>query len=197
MNNLIIDAARDKIFFTIMADNKSYTSEFINNRENFDKLTILIVKFLENHELNIKNIDNIFVNQGPGKFSGVRASLATAKALSFVNKIDLYGFNSNKIIYVNYVEIIDLERKSFPILSTDIDFQKKVVNVSGSSIEEIVKNFQNKQVAYIGITEKNSFSNTLLEEIYAEKNSDFKKIYDSNDIHKKFKIKIFQIDTNE
>ena len=72
-----------------------------------------------------------------------------------------------------------------------------MVNVSGSSIEEIVKNFQNKQVAYIGITEKNSFSNTLLEEIYAEKNSDFKKIYDSNDIHKKFKIKIFQIDTNE
>ena len=60
MNNLIIDAASDKIFFTIMADNKSYTSEFINNRENFDKLTILIVKFLENHELNIKNIDNIY-----------------------------------------------------------------------------------------------------------------------------------------
>ena len=54
MNNLIIDAASDKIFFTIMADNKSYTSEFINNRENFDKLTILIEKFLENHQLDIK-----------------------------------------------------------------------------------------------------------------------------------------------
>ena len=115
MNNLIIDAASDKIFFTIMADNKSYTSEFINNRENFDKLTILIVKFLENHELNIKNIDNIFVNQGPGKFSGVRASLATAKALSFVNKIDLYGFNSNQIIDGNYVEIMNLFNKGLLI----------------------------------------------------------------------------------
>ena len=115
MNNLIIDAASDKIFFTIMADNKSYTSEFINNRENFDKLSVLIVKFLENHELNIKNIDNIFVNQGPGKFSGVRASLATAKALSFVNKIDLYGFNSNQIIDRNYVEIIDLFNKGLLI----------------------------------------------------------------------------------
>ena len=115
MNNLIIDAANEKIFFMIIADNKSYTSEFINNRENFDKLTILIVKFLENHELNIKNIDNIFVNQGPGKFSGVRASLATAKALSFVNKIDLYGFNSNQIIGRNYVEIIDLFNKGLLI----------------------------------------------------------------------------------
>ena len=111
MNNLIIDAANDKIFFTIIADNKSYTSEFSNNRENFDKLTILIVKFLENHDLKIKNLSNIFVNQGPGKFSGIRASLATAKAISFVNKIDLYGFNSGQVNNQNYAKIIDLFKK--------------------------------------------------------------------------------------
>ena len=111
MNNLIIDAANDKIFFMIIADNKSYSSEFSNNRENFDKLTILIIKFLENHHLNIKNLSNIFVNQGPGKFSGIRASLATAKAISFVNKIDLYGFNSDQVINQNYAKIIDLFNK--------------------------------------------------------------------------------------
>ena len=111
MNNLIIDAANDKIFFMIIAGNKSYTSEFSNNRENFDKLTILIVKFLENHSLNIKNLNNIFVNQGPGKFSGIRVSLATAKAISFANKIDLYGFNSDQVIDQNYIKIIDLFKK--------------------------------------------------------------------------------------
>ena len=111
MNNLIIDAANDKIFFMIIADNKSYTSEFSNNRENFDKLTILIVKFLENHSLNIKNLNNIFVNQGPGKFSGIRVSLATAKAISFANKIDLYGFNTDQVIDQNYIKIIDLFKK--------------------------------------------------------------------------------------
>ena len=111
MNNLIIDAANDKIFFMIIAGNKSYTSEIINNRENFDKLTILILKFLKNHQLSIKSISNIFVNQGPGKFSGIRASLATAKALSFVNKVDLYGFNSEQIIDKNYKKIIELFNK--------------------------------------------------------------------------------------
>ncbi len=111
MNNLIIDAANDKIFFKIIADKKSYTSEIVNNRENFDKLTLLIVKFLENNHLNINKINNIFVNQGPGKFSGIRASLATAKALSFVNKIDLNGFNSDKIINKNYTKVIDLFNK--------------------------------------------------------------------------------------
>ena len=111
MNNLIIDAAKDKIFFVIISDAKSYTSEIINNRENFDKLTILILKFLENHQLSIKNLNNIFVNQGPGKFSGIRASLATAKALSFVNKVNLYGFSSDQIIDQNYNRIIELFNK--------------------------------------------------------------------------------------
>ena len=115
MNNLIIDAANEKIFFMIIADNKSYTSEFSNNRENFDKLTILLLKFLEKNDLNIKNISNIFVNQGPGKFSGIRASLATAKGISFANKIDLYGFNSDQAINQNYVEIIELFNKGLLI----------------------------------------------------------------------------------
>ena len=111
MNNLIIDAANDTIFFTIMADNKSYTSEFSNNRENFDKLAVLVVKFLENHQINIKNLKNIFINTGPGKFSGIRASIAIAKALSFTNEINLYEFRSHQVINQNYTEIIDLFNK--------------------------------------------------------------------------------------
>ena len=111
MNNLVIDAANEKIFFTVITDNESYTSEFTNNRENFDKIAILFLNFLENHGLNFKKINNIFVNQGPGKFSGIRASLAMAKALSFSNKIDLYGFNSDQVINRNYEEIIELFNK--------------------------------------------------------------------------------------
>ena len=111
MKNLIIDAANDKIFFIIIADNKSYTSEFVNNRENFDKLTILIIKFLEKHDLNIKSLSNILINLGPGKFSGIRASLAASKAFSLANKIDLYGFSSDQVIDQNYAKIIDLFNK--------------------------------------------------------------------------------------
>ena len=111
MNNLIIDAANDKIFFKIIADKKSYTSEIVNNRENFDKLTLLIVKFLENNHLNINKINNIFVNQGPGKFSGIRSSIATAKAICITNKLNLYAFNSNQIKDNNYNKILDLYNK--------------------------------------------------------------------------------------
>ena len=111
MINLIIDAANDKIFFKIIADKKSYTSEISNNRENFDKLTLLIFKFLKDNHLNIDKINNIFVNQGPGKFSGIRSSIATAKAICVTNKLNLYAFNSNQIKDNNYNKIVDLYNK--------------------------------------------------------------------------------------
>ncbi len=108
MVNVIIDAANDKIFFKIIDKNKSYTSEYINNRENFDKLIILLFKFFNENKLKINDINNIFVNQGPGKFSSIRASLSVAKGLSFAKKINIYGFNSNQITNKNYYKIIEM-----------------------------------------------------------------------------------------
>tara|TARA_Y100001970_G_scaffold272382_1_gene369032 strand:- start:391 stop:768 length:378 start_codon:yes stop_codon:yes gene_type:complete len=108
MNNLIIDAANDKILFKIIAENKSYTSEIPNDRENFDKFAQLLFNFFEEKNIKIKDVKNIFINQGPGKFSGIRTSISVAKALSVTNNIDLYGFSSNQLIKKDYKEILDL-----------------------------------------------------------------------------------------
>ena len=108
MNNLIIDAADEKIFFKIIINNKSYISDYPNSRENFDKFVILLFKFLKENKIEIHEINNVFVNQGPGKFSGIRSSISIAKALSFNNKLNLYGFNSEHIKDKNYDNIINL-----------------------------------------------------------------------------------------
>ena len=115
MNNLIIDAAADKIFFKVIKDNESYTSDYPNSRENFDKFVTLLFNFLKKNKVNIKEINNIFVNQGPGKFSGIRTSISTAKALSLTNKLNLYGFNSEHVKNQNYDKIIDLFNKGLLI----------------------------------------------------------------------------------
>ena len=115
MKNLIIDAAADKIFFKVINDNESYTSDYPNCRENFDKFVTLLFNFLKKNKINIKEINNIFVNQGPGKFSGIRTSISTAKALSFANKLNLYGFDSELVKNQNYDKIIDLFNKGLLI----------------------------------------------------------------------------------
>ena len=61
--------------------------------------------------MKINDINNIFVNQGPGKFSGIRSSIAVAKALSITNNLDLYGFNSNQVEKKNYKKILNLYEK--------------------------------------------------------------------------------------
>jgi tRNA A37 threonylcarbamoyladenosine modification protein TsaB len=72
---------------------------------------ILLFNFLKENNMKINDINNIFVNQGPGKFSGIRSSIAVAKALSITNKLDLYGFNSNQVEKKNYKKILNLYEK--------------------------------------------------------------------------------------
>ena len=73
--------------------------------------TVLLFDFLNKNKINIKEVDNLFINQGPGKFSGIRTSISVAKALSLTNKLNLYGFNSDHVRDQNYDKIIDLFKK--------------------------------------------------------------------------------------
>jgi len=108
MITLIIDAAKDKVFFKIINDYKSYTNEFSNSRENFDKFTSLLFNFLKKNNVNVSKINNILVNQGPGKSSGIKASIAVVKALSITNQLNLYGFKSSQLKNNQYDEIFEL-----------------------------------------------------------------------------------------
>lgn len=112
MSNLVIDAASDKIFFSIIKDNKSYTTEHLNSRENFDKISILLNIFLSEKKTNINKIKKIYINKGPGKFSSLRTTISIAKALSLANKIDLVGFTSMDIKDTNdYKYLIELDNR--------------------------------------------------------------------------------------
>ena len=59
---------------------------------------ILILNFLKEHDSNLDKISEIFVNQGPGKISSIRNSIAIAKGIAFAKNIDLYGFLSEHLI---------------------------------------------------------------------------------------------------
>ncbi len=111
MKNLIIDAANEKIFFSIITEIQSYTTTHVNSRENFDKFINLLLDFLKKNKIKLDDVENIFINQGPGKFSGIRISISIAKAISIAKNISLFGFNSKDLDNGDYKQLLKLHKK--------------------------------------------------------------------------------------
>ena len=114
MNDLIIDAARDKIFLTFIVGKNVYTCSHENSKINFEKLMILINDFLKNNKRSLDDVGTIYVNRGPGSFAGIRNSLSIIKALLLTKKIDYYCFSFddfNKFETTNYADVPKLCKK--------------------------------------------------------------------------------------
>ena len=111
MNFLVIDGAQDKINFFSNFNNNSYHKTIKASKNNNEKFSIELFKFFDENSIKLGQLNNIFVNQGPGKFSGIRTSIAVAKALSITNKLNLYGFNFNDLQDMNYKNVVDLYEK--------------------------------------------------------------------------------------
>ena len=112
MKNLIIDAANEKIFFSIITEIQSYTTTHVNSRENFDKFINLLLDFLKKNKIKLDDVENIFINQGPGKFSGIRISISIAKAISIAKNISLFGFNLKDLDNGDYKKLLKLHKKN-------------------------------------------------------------------------------------
>ena len=117
MINFIIDAANEKIIFFINNNEQSYTTSHTNSRENFDKFMELIVSFLKKNKIKLGDIDRIYLNLGPGKFTSLRISISIAKAICLANKAILIGFKSKDLVNKNYKNIIDTNKKKNSIKS--------------------------------------------------------------------------------
>ncbi len=118
MKNLIIDATKEEVFFSVITESQSYTTTYINSRENYDKFIYLLLIFLKNYKIELKDIEKIFVNQGPGKLSSIRTSISIAKAIALSKNISLFGFNSKDFDGKDYKKILKLENKN--LLNKDL-----------------------------------------------------------------------------
>ena len=124
MNNLIIDAANNKIFLMLIKKDKNiYSASHENSKTNYEKLTILINDFLKKNDLVINKISKLYVNRGPGSFAGIRNSLAVVKAIFVAKKIDYYCFSFDDFdkLYINKYEEI-------PNLCNKLKIKKNLIN---------------------------------------------------------------------
>ena len=112
MKNLIIDATKEKIFFSVITNTQSYNTSYINSRENFDKFMDHLLSFLKKNRTEIKDLEKIFINQGPGKLSSIKISISIAKAIALSINISLYGFSSKDFVGKDYYKVLKLDKKN-------------------------------------------------------------------------------------
>ena len=123
MNNLIIDAANEKIFFMLIKDKNIYSVSHENSKTNYEKIVILINDFLKINNLEIEGISKLYVNRGPGSFAGIRNSLAVAKAINLAKKIDYYCFS-----FQDFDKEYHRKYENIPYLCDKLNIKKNLIN---------------------------------------------------------------------
>ena len=123
MNKLIIDVASEKILLMVITSNDTYNITEENTKTNYEKLTLIISNFLNSHKLNLKNINKIYLNRGPGSFAGIRNSLSIVKAFNLTYNIDYYCYSIE-----DFKGVKDVKYENIPDLCEKFKIEKNLIN---------------------------------------------------------------------
>ena len=123
MSKLIIDAASDNIFLTIINDDDTYNVSYENSKINYEKLVTLINSFLNSKKVKLNDVSSIYVNRGPGSFAGIRNSLSIVKAIHLVKKIDYYCYS-----FQDFNTKTPVKYENIPNLCDEFNVKKNLIN---------------------------------------------------------------------
>ncbi|RZO49946.1 MAG: tRNA (adenosine(37)-N6)-threonylcarbamoyltransferase complex dimerization subunit type 1 TsaB [Candidatus Pelagibacterales bacterium] len=149
MNFLSIDFSTDIGSLFVKSKNKTFNKNLQSYKSSNDLLMIQILEFFKENNLKLDDISYIFVNQGPGNFSGLRGSLAIAKGVSLAKNLHLFGFNTfiwscskffNKKDYIfSFVKF----REKYFVKKFDKDL-RSASNAKEITADEIIKEYDNE-----------------------------------------------------
>ena len=149
MNFLSIDCSTDIGSLFIKSKSKTFIKILQSDKFNNDLLMRRILDFFEENNLKFDDISQIFVNQGPGNFSGLRGSLSIAKGISLSKNLNLFGYNTfiwSCVKFFNKKECICSFikfREKYFIKKFDKNL-KSISKVKEIEVDEIVKKYNNK-----------------------------------------------------
>jgi len=149
MNFLSIDCSTDIGSLFVKTKNKTFSQVLQSDKLSNDLLMKQILDFFKENNIKFGDISNIFVNQGPGNFSGLRGSLAIAKGVSLAKNLNLFGYNTfiwscakffNKKDSI--FSLIKFREKYFiKKFDKNLNSTSKIEEVT---VDEIIKKYNNK-----------------------------------------------------
>ena len=149
MNFLSIDCSTDIGSLFVKSKNKTFSKILQSDKSNNDLLMKQILDFFKENNLKFDDISQIFVNQGPGNFSGLRGSLAVAKGVSLSKNLNLFGYNTFVWSCAKFFNkkdsifsLIKFREKYF-IKKFDKNL-KSISKIEEVTVDEIINKYNNK-----------------------------------------------------
>tara|TARA_Y100001958_G_C21206671_1_gene532700 strand:+ start:913 stop:1296 length:384 start_codon:yes stop_codon:yes gene_type:complete len=111
-NFLILNCIGKDDKIGLKVNNNFYIDDFDQKVTNSDRLVLNILNLIKKHKVNFGTEFAILVNNGPGSFSTLRASLAVAKGLKISKNVNIFGFNNSDLGQFSLVNIELLIKKN-------------------------------------------------------------------------------------
>ena len=128
----IVFKFKDKFFINKIETDSNNNQEIIDD----------ILNLIKGTNIKTKEKFDVLVNLGPGSFSGIRISLAVAKGIKLIKKVNLFGFNS---FILNAAPYLEKYETVFSILKVNKKFYfLKYIKGKKNDISQITE-FQNKE----------------------------------------------------
>ena len=149
MNFFSIDCSTDIGSLFVKIKSKTFCKILQSDKFNNDLLMKQILDFFSKNNIKFDDISQIFVNQGPGNFSGLRGSLAVAKGISLAKNLSLFGYDTfiwSTIKFINnenHVYSIFKFREKYFIKKFSKNY-KVISKIEEIQKDEIIKNYQKK-----------------------------------------------------
>ena len=152
MTRLLINTANDELFIVLQKNNKLFSKSISSKMHHNETMLPEIDKLLNEHSLDISEIDEFGVVIGPGSFTGIRVGISTIKAFRdatdakarSINNLDyLFKLAKNKLSDIETVAING---------SRDSYFVAKLINgviykyERNLTLDELIKVSNNKKV---------------------------------------------------
>ena len=132
LNKNIVFKFKDKFYINKIETDSNHNQGIIDD----------ILNLIKETNIKTKEKFDVLVNLGPGSFSGIRISLAVAKGIKLIKKINLFGFNS---FILNAAPYLEKYETVFSILKVNKKFYfLKYIKGKKNDISQITE-FQNKE----------------------------------------------------
>lgn len=151
-NALAYCCALNNTYIALQVENKIF-SKIIKSDENYHSLYLIseIKNMCSKNDFELKNLDFITTNLGPGSFTGIRVSLTVAKVMASELNLPLVGLNTPEILLTAFdcdYLIMDARRDMYYIGTkekTELVYKDKMPELKGKILvdkrsSEIFKN---------------------------------------------------------